>query len=108
MTNFSGDLLENYCPDDDLMNFARIFFSVTILLTYPIECFVTREVLDNTVFYNLEDTEGYFQNRHFLVTLSIVLITYLISITTDCLGVVLELNVSSKKKLSCNSFSGLY
>ena len=77
------------------MNFARIFFSVTILLTYPIECFVTREVLENTVFHNVEDTEGMFQNRHFLVTFSIVMITFLISMSTDCLGVVLELNVSS-------------
>lgn len=39
-----GDLLENYCWDDDLMNFARVLFSVSILLTFPIECFVSREV----------------------------------------------------------------
>jgi len=39
-----GDLMENYCWDDDLMNFARVMFSGTILLTFPIECFVTREV----------------------------------------------------------------
>lgn len=26
------------------MNFARVMFSGTILLTFPIECFVTREV----------------------------------------------------------------
>ncbi|KAG7187882.1 hypothetical protein KM043_013859 [Ampulex compressa] len=38
-----GDLMENYCWDDDLMNFARVLFSGTILLTFPIECFVTRE-----------------------------------------------------------------
>lgn len=31
-----GDLLENYCWDDDLMNAARIAFSLTILLTFPI------------------------------------------------------------------------
>jgi len=40
-----GDLMENYCWDDDLMNFARVMFSGTILLTFPIECFVTREVI---------------------------------------------------------------
>lgn len=39
-----GDLLENYCWDDDLMNFARVLFSISILLTFPIECFVSREV----------------------------------------------------------------
>lgn len=42
--SFSGDLLENYCWNDDLMNFARVLFSVSILLTFPIECFVSREV----------------------------------------------------------------
>ena len=42
--NISGDLLENYCKDDDLMNAARFGFAITIMLTYPIECFVTREV----------------------------------------------------------------
>lgn len=45
---FLGDLLENYCWDDDLMNFARVLFSVSILLTFPIECFVSREVNCNT------------------------------------------------------------
>lgn len=40
----AGDLLENYCWNDDLMNLARVFFSVSILLTFPIECFVSREV----------------------------------------------------------------
>lgn len=40
----TGDLLENYCWDDDLMNFSRVLFSISILLTFPIECFVSREV----------------------------------------------------------------
>lgn len=42
--HFLGDLLENYCWDDDLMNFSRVLFSISILLTFPIECFVSREV----------------------------------------------------------------
>lgn len=40
--HFSGDLLENYCYDD--MNLARVLFCVSILLTFPLECFVSREV----------------------------------------------------------------
>lgn len=39
-----GDLLENYCKTDDLMNVARLCFAVTIMLTYPLECFVVRHV----------------------------------------------------------------
>ncbi len=47
MTNvcrLPGDVLENYCHEDDLMNVARFLFATTIMLTFPIECFVTREV----------------------------------------------------------------
>lgn len=39
-----GDLLENYCWDDDLMNLCRIVFSTAILLAFPIECIIAREV----------------------------------------------------------------
>lgn len=46
-SHVQGDLMENYCWDDDLMNFSRVMFSGTILLTFPIECFVTREVNSN-------------------------------------------------------------
>ncbi|XP_014257509.1 putative sodium-coupled neutral amino acid transporter 11 isoform X2 [Cimex lectularius] len=77
-----GDLLENYCWDDDLMNVARIAFSLTILFTFPIECLVTRAVI----------TQAWRPVSHFFSTIAIVATTYLISISTDCLGVVLELN----------------
>lgn len=43
--SFTGDLLENYCWYDDLMNVSRVAFSISILLTFPIECFVAREVI---------------------------------------------------------------
>lgn len=92
--NFAGDLLENYCPNDDLMNASRIFFSITILLTYPIECFVTREVIENTLLPNVDDTHPFSRNKHFIITFLTVCSTYLISMATDCLGIVLELNVS--------------
>lgn len=46
-SHFAGDLLENYCWSDDLMNFSRVVFSFSILLTYPFECFVSREVTRN-------------------------------------------------------------
>lgn len=89
----SGDLLENYCWDDDLMNFSRLLFSITILLTYPIECFVSREVVENSIFKK-DPNVPISERTHYLITLVIVGSTYFISMTTDCLGVVLELNVS--------------
>ncbi|XP_072392712.1 putative sodium-coupled neutral amino acid transporter 11 [Diabrotica undecimpunctata] len=86
-----GDLLENYCWDDDLMNVSRLLFSVQILLTYPIECFVTREVIENSIL-GRDPNVPMSPKVHYILTLGIVITTYLISITTYCLGVVLELN----------------
>ncbi|KAJ8953683.1 hypothetical protein NQ314_007291 [Rhamnusium bicolor] len=86
-----GDLLENYCWDDDLMNISRLLFSIQILLTYPIECFVSREVIENTIF-GKDPNIPLSEKIHYFLTLGIVAITYFISITTDCLGIVLELN----------------
>ncbi|XP_050315679.1 putative sodium-coupled neutral amino acid transporter 11 [Anthonomus grandis grandis] len=86
-----GDLLENYCWDDDLMNLSRLLFSIQILLTYPIECFVTREVIENSII-GKDPNVPMSQKIHYGLTLAIVVTTYLISMATDCLGVVLELN----------------
>ncbi|XP_062486479.1 putative sodium-coupled neutral amino acid transporter 11 isoform X2 [Pezoporus occidentalis] len=38
-----GDLFENYCRDDSLATFGRFCYGVTVILTFPLECFVTRE-----------------------------------------------------------------
>ncbi|EEC10355.1 amino acid transporter, putative, partial [Ixodes scapularis] len=97
-----GDLLENYCMDDDYANVARLMFTVTIMLTYPIECFVTREVstadistnfslqvLDNAFFVNRFPSNLV---RHIVMTVLIVLASFAFSTLTDCLGIVLELN----------------
>lgn len=86
-----GDLFENYCLSDDGANIARLLFTVTIMLTYPIECFVVREVLEN-VFWPCKELLT--KSHHLMITISIVSLTFLLSTLTDCLGVVLELNVS--------------
>jgi hypothetical protein len=46
-SSIPGDLLNNYCLSDDLMSISRIVFVFTVLLTYPLECFVAREVVKN-------------------------------------------------------------
>ncbi|KAK0057372.1 putative sodium-coupled neutral amino acid transporter 11 isoform X1 [Biomphalaria glabrata] len=84
-----GDLLENYCRDDILMNISRIFFAITIMLTYPVECFVTREVVETAIFPSTPESPLW---RHVTVTVVIVVLTGAISMATDCLGTVLELN----------------
>ncbi|GAB6031959.1 hypothetical protein CHUAL_010340 [Chamberlinius hualienensis] len=84
-----GDVLENYCMFDDLMNFNRFLFSITIMLTYPIECFVSREVIENVLFASWTHKPTYL---HVSITVVIVAIVFGISLLTDCLGIVLELN----------------
>ena len=93
---FLGDLLNNYCWNDDLMNVSRLLFSITILLTYPIECFVCREVLQHTFWGKMEEQEDSEESRkrHIALTLILVLSSYVASLITDCLGIVLEINVS--------------
>ncbi|ESO96222.1 hypothetical protein LOTGIDRAFT_174956 [Lottia gigantea] len=84
-----GDLMENYCRDDVLMNIARLCFSITIMLTYPVECFVTREVIENAVFASNPPIPLW---RHVTITVIVVFLAGAVSMSTDCLGVVLEFN----------------
>ncbi|XP_027446007.1 putative sodium-coupled neutral amino acid transporter 11 isoform X2 [Zalophus californianus] len=82
-----GDLFENYCRNDDLVTFGRFCYGVTVILTYPIECFVTREVIANVFFGgNLSSV------LHIIVTVVIITVAMFTSLLIDCLGKVLELN----------------
>ncbi|KAF4529441.1 hypothetical protein B566_EDAN003537 [Ephemera danica] len=94
-----GDLLENYCWGDDLMNAARLIFSATILLTYPIECFVARDVLRSTVLANLPDTRV----LHVALTLALLpaVATALFGATVAIVGtVMLVLHFSTASECS--------
>ncbi|KAM9663821.1 putative sodium-coupled neutral amino acid transporter 11 [Trichechus inunguis] len=82
-----GDLFENYCRNDDLVTFGRFCYGVTVILTYPIECFVTREVIANVFFGGNLSTVF-----HIVVTVVIITVATLVSLVIDCLGIVLELN----------------
>ena len=92
-----GDLLENYCRDDHLMNVARLLFCLTILLTGPIECFVARDIIINSLLtrtkYHEHQPTTEMTPQRFVVTALLVSITCIVSFSTDCLGIVLEFNV---------------
>ncbi|KAF6035772.1 hypothetical protein EB796_005917 [Bugula neritina] len=83
-----GDILLNYCFEDDFMNVARFAYAMTVVLTWPLECFVTREVIENSIFASKEPQLG----RHILITVIIAALTCGISMATDCVEVVLQLN----------------
>ncbi|KAL7046932.1 hypothetical protein ACKWTF_002749 [Chironomus riparius] len=97
-----GDLLENYCYDD--MNLARVLFCVSILLTFPLECFVAREIIRTQIkrFYSHELVE-YDKNvdpkeakdedgNNLIITLFVVFAAFFVSPTSECLGPILEIN----------------
>ncbi len=58
-----SDVLNNYCNYDNLMTVSRVFFALNVLITFPLECFVSREVFINLLFgeghYAVTDEEGY-------------------------------------------------
>ncbi|XP_014104728.1 PREDICTED: putative sodium-coupled neutral amino acid transporter 11 isoform X1 [Pseudopodoces humilis] len=82
-----GDIFENYCRDDNLATFGRFCYGVTVILTFPLECFVTREVIANVFFHGNLSTVF-----HVVVTVVIVAVATGVSLVYDCLGIVLELN----------------
>uniref|UniRef100_A0A673NCQ6 Putative sodium-coupled neutral amino acid transporter 11 n=1 Tax=Sinocyclocheilus rhinocerous TaxID=307959 RepID=A0A673NCQ6_9TELE len=82
-----GDIFENYCRNDNLATFGRFCYGVSIITTFPLECFVTREVISNVFF------KGELSNTsHVIITLVIISAATAISLSYDCLGIVLELN----------------
>uniref|UniRef100_A0A8C6PBG2 Putative sodium-coupled neutral amino acid transporter 11 n=2 Tax=Nothobranchius TaxID=28779 RepID=A0A8C6PBG2_NOTFU len=82
-----GDIFENYCRDDNLATFGRFCFGFSIITTFPLECFVTREVVSNVLCRrDLSKAE------HAAITVLIVTMCTAISLAYDCLGRVLELN----------------
>ncbi|XP_038645645.1 putative sodium-coupled neutral amino acid transporter 11 isoform X3 [Scyliorhinus canicula] len=82
-----GDLFENYCKDDNLITAGRFLYAITIIFTFPIECFVTREVIANLFFGGTLSTIF-----HVVVTVCIIAAVTGIALAFDCLGIVLELN----------------
>lgn len=90
-----GDLLNNYCWDDPLMNIVKVLFCFTVLFTYPIECLVTREVITN-LFLNQKDNEPNVAELgmplYIGLTVGLNLMGLIISISAKCLGVVVAAN----------------
>lgn len=110
---FSGDIFENYCRYDNLATFGRFCFGLSIVTTFPLECFVTREVKEegkrgNThkrmspfacsvslqVVSNVFCCRELTRVEHAGLTVLIVTVCTSLSLAFECLGVVLELNVS--------------
>ncbi|KAI8926693.1 transmembrane amino acid transporter protein-domain-containing protein [Entophlyctis helioformis] len=91
-----ANVLSNFAADDTLMNWARLFFGMNMFLTFPLECFVCREVLFNywwsdTVNPNEDMSQKATPLQHVVVTLLLVISSMAIALSTCDLGFVLEI-----------------
>jgi hypothetical protein len=114
MNATKGDLLNNYCVDDWVATVARFLYASVIMLTFPIEIFVCREVLEivlSRLPYKVVSwipqgsVRTWFSRflfsprhtslpRHVFLTISLVTGSLAVGLTTDDLGVVLGFTVS--------------
>lgn len=82
----SGNVLNNFPPDDGMVNLARFCFGMNMLTTWPLELFVAREVIETYFFRGEFD-----QNRHLIFTSALTMASLIVSLSVSDLGVVLEI-----------------
>jgi sodium-coupled neutral amino acid transporter 11 len=80
-----GNVLNNFPPDDGMVNLARFCFGMNMLTTWPLELFVAREVIETYFFQGEFD-----QNRHLIFTSALTVASLVVSLAATDLGVVLE------------------
>ncbi|KAI9066604.1 amino acid transporter [Trametes sanguinea] len=82
-----GNILNNFGPNDTLINVARFCFGLNMFTTLPLELFVCREVIEQYFF----EHEPFNMQRHVFFTTAILTSSMIISMITCDLGVMLEI-----------------
>ncbi|KAI3660257.1 hypothetical protein MP638_005120 [Amoeboaphelidium occidentale] len=82
-----GNILNNFSNDNFWVNLARLAFAANMFTTFPLECFVCREVIEH--FYYPGQTISY--KLHVILTTGLTVVALIIALSTCDLGVVLEL-----------------
>ncbi|KAG9316352.1 amino acid transporter [Chiua virens] len=82
-----GNILNNFSPNDTLINVARFCFGLNMFTTLPLELFVCREVIEQYFFSH----ESFNPQRHLFFTSVILCAAMLLSLITCDLGVTLEI-----------------
>ncbi|KAI9459087.1 amino acid transporter [Russula earlei] len=82
-----GNILNNFSPNDTLINLARFCFGLNMFTTLPLELFVCREVIEQYFFSH----EAFSMQRHVFFTTVILFSSLLVSLITCDLGVTLEI-----------------
>jgi len=82
-----GNVLNNFPPDNTMVNIARLCFGLNMLTTLPLEAFVCREVMFNYWFPG----EPFNRQLHLIFSTSLVVSAMILSLVTCDLGAVFEL-----------------
>ncbi|KAI5286816.1 hypothetical protein KEM52_001854 [Ascosphaera acerosa] len=83
----AGNVLNNFPPDNLIVNIARLCFGLNMLATLPLEAFVCRSVMETFYFPD----EPFNMNRHLIFTTALVLASVALALVTCDLGSVFEL-----------------
>eukprot|EP00158_Paraphelidium_tribonemae_P007889 Partr_v1_DN28387_c0_g1_i2_m78347 putative Solute carrier family 38, member 11 len=81
-----GNILNNFSHDSGIMTFARFLFGLNMFTTFPLECFVCREVITNYFFRG----QHLSYKQHFLMTAALTACCLMIALITCNFGFVLE------------------
>ena len=73
-----------------MINIARFCFGLTMFLSYPLDFYVAREVVDGFLFRNREKS----LRRHVLLSVVLSSAAMCVALLTSNLGIVLEISVS--------------
>lgn len=87
-SNTKGNVLNNFPPNDLAANFARLFFGLNMLTTFPLEIFVVRDVISE---FLVKDGGELSRKAHFGITSFLVFSSMSVSLFTCNLGIILEL-----------------
>ncbi|PFH51484.1 hypothetical protein AMATHDRAFT_74848 [Amanita thiersii Skay4041] len=82
-----GNILNNFPPDDTVINIARFCFGLNMFTTLPLELFVCREVIEQYFFSH----EVFSPQRHIFFTTTILFSSMFVALITCDLGVMLEI-----------------
>ncbi|KAJ3351378.1 hypothetical protein GGF32_004306 [Allomyces javanicus] len=85
-TTTQGNVLNNFAPDDTVINIARLAFALNMFTTFPMETFVARHVLDDYFFAHAAASNV----RHWVWTVALVVLSLIVAVSVHDVSVVLE------------------
>ncbi|CAN0241444.1 unnamed protein product, partial [Hapterophycus canaliculatus] len=86
-----GNILNSFSTEHRPASVARGFLAVTMVLTYPIEMYVARHVLDVSIFQTWLKRGPITRIRHYWITVILWALTVVLALCTSDLGSILEI-----------------